>query len=173
MYYLVFLLILLGAIWLYSININNNNNNNTNTNTNTNINTNTNTNTIQKGGANYNGINQQLQFSELNQDISHGNNLSYSKIVNPLAQKDQWTDNCNKPSYVYFGSPNPLLHEMKPMAVPKDTMFYFANAVSSPACCPSAYSTSSGCVCVFPKNIYPCKNEKPYEPPIPGDNSWQ
>lgn len=121
----------------------------------------------QQGGA------LDLRFSELNQDISQGNNLSYSKIVNPLAQKDQWLNNCNKPSYVYFGSPAPLLHQMKPMSVPKDTMFYFANAVSSPACCPSAYSTSSGCVCVFPKNIYPCKNELPYEPPIPGPNSWQ
>lgn len=49
--------------------------------------------------------------------------------------------------FVPMGHPLPLKHETIYTALPKDSMFYFARNVSSPACCPSTYSTNGGCVC--------------------------
>jgi hypothetical protein len=39
------------------------------------------------------------------------------------------------------------LHPTNSMEPPKDSMFLFARNISSPACCPSTYSTDKGCVC--------------------------
>lgn len=126
-------------------------------------------------GSNQIGGGKKMPFSYLGELANSDNNTLYSNRINPIKYRDQWINNCNKPSYVYFGTPNPLLHEMKPMKVPKDSMFYFSNAKFSPECClgGAPYTTSSGCVCTFPKQIYKCNNQKLYDEPIPGPNSWQ
>jgi len=115
----------------------------------------------------------QANFSYLDQNIAQGNPVSWAGNTNPF----QYTDKLftEKPKYTYFGSPNPLLQEIKPMESPKDSMFYFANAEFSPECCQGGapYSTSSGCVCVFPKPIIDTHSEKLIDVPIPGPNSWQ
>ena len=51
------------------------------------------------------------------------------------------------PLFVPQGTPLPLADEVVPMEPPKDSMFIFANNVSSPLCCGSTYSTDTGCVC--------------------------
>ena len=54
----------------------------------------------------------------------------------------------NQKYYVPQGHPLPLKHEEIYQALPTDSMFLFANYKSSPECCPSTYSTSTGCVCM-------------------------
>ena len=49
--------------------------------------------------------------------------------------------------FVPQGTPLPLKHEMQFMTLPDNSMFYFDKNVSSPACCPSTFSTDQGCVC--------------------------
>lgn len=49
--------------------------------------------------------------------------------------------------FVPQGTPLPLKNEMQFMSLPKDSMFVFDRNVSSPSCCPSTFSTSTGCVC--------------------------
>lgn len=49
--------------------------------------------------------------------------------------------------YTSFGTPLPLKCEMMYQKVPQNPMFVFARNVASPACCPSTYSTDTGCVC--------------------------
>ena len=111
-------------------------------------------------------------FSYLGENIKDGNSASWADRVNPYINKDQFTP-YNQPMYVYQGSSAPLLHQMKPTTIPKDTMFYLANAKCSPECCPSPYSCDTGCVCMGPKNIYTCPTQKPYDKWISGPNSWQ
>lgn len=53
----------------------------------------------------------------------------------------------NKKLFVPQGHSLPLKVEEQPMAMPKNSMFMFANNYSSPTCCPSTFSTSRGCVC--------------------------
>ena len=52
--------------------------------------------------------------------------------------------------FVPMGTPLPLKNEEIYQTLPDDSMFMFAKNISSPACCPSSYSTSSGCVCTTP-----------------------
>ena len=87
-------------------------------------------------------------FSYLGEDISQGNCRSRSGEYNVYISKDKVFK--SQPKYVYFGSPNPLLHQMKPMSPPEDSMFYFSNYKCAPECCPSPYSCSGGCVCIGP-----------------------
>jgi hypothetical protein len=58
---------------------------------------------------------------------------------------------CNVPLYkdavIYQGSQLPLKNEVITMPLPKDSMFAFQNNQARPECCPSTYSTSSGCIC--------------------------
>ena len=59
---------------------------------------------------------------------------------------------CNVPLkkgkfFVPQGTPLPLKNEMQFMTLPENSMFYFDKNVASPACCPSTFSTSTGCVC--------------------------
>jgi len=109
-------------------------------------------------------------FSYLGEDISQGNCVSKSRQHNVYIPKDKVFR--SSPKYVYFGTPNPLVHQMRPMSPPKNSMFYFANYKCAPECCPSPYSCSGGCVCIGPKNIYPCNNEPQTEYEIPGPNSF-
>ena len=55
--------------------------------------------------------------------------------------------------FVPQGTPLPLKHEEIYQAIPKDSMFLFAKNRSSPACCPSTYSSDQGCVCVTPQQV--------------------
>lgn len=49
--------------------------------------------------------------------------------------------------FVPQGTPVPLRCESVYQKLPENSMFYFARNVASPLCCPSTYSTSTGCVC--------------------------
>ena len=51
------------------------------------------------------------------------------------------------PLFVPQGTPLPLKNEEMYQNLPHDSMFLFSNNYSSPACCPSTFSTDSGCVC--------------------------
>lgn len=54
--------------------------------------------------------------------------------------------------FVPQGTPLPLKCEEQYQKFPKDSMFFFANNVSSPLCCPSTFSSNnSGCVCSTPQ----------------------
>ena len=66
------------------------------------------------------------------------NNWRHPPCVNKLKGKNMW---------VPQGTPLPLRNEMIYSELPNPSMFYFAQNYSSPACCPSTYSTDSGCVC--------------------------
>lgn len=58
---------------------------------------------------------------------------------------------CNVPLYkdpvIYQGTPLPLKNQVVEMPLPKDSMFVFQKNQAHPACCPSTFSTSTGCVC--------------------------
>lgn len=109
-------------------------------------------------------------FSYLGEDIRQGNPYSTSDRPNIYIPKDKKF--CNSPRYTYFGTPNPLLHQMKPMTAPRDSMFYFRDYKCAPECCPSPYSCSGGCVCIGAKNLYKCKYNPPIENEILGPNSF-
>ena len=70
------------------------------------------------------------------------NNWRHPPCVNKLKGKNMW---------VPQGTPLPLRNEMIYSELPNPSMFYFAQNYSSPACCPSTYSTDSGCVCTTPQ----------------------
>ena len=53
--------------------------------------------------------------------------------------------------FVPQGTPLPLKSEMVYTQLPKDSMFMFSRNQASPECCPSTFSTSTGCVCTTPK----------------------
>jgi hypothetical protein len=53
--------------------------------------------------------------------------------------------------YVPQGTPLPLKNEEVYTELPTDSMFVFSRNISSPACCPSTFSTSNGCVCTTPQ----------------------
>lgn len=55
------------------------------------------------------------------------------------------------PLFVPQGTPLPLKSEQIYQNIPDDSMFIFAKNVASPACCPSTYATSTGCVCTTPQ----------------------
>ena len=58
-----------------------------------------------------------------------------------------------KPSDYLFvpqGTPLPLKNEMIYTQLPEDSMFYFSHNRARPECCPSTFSTSTGCVCTTP-----------------------
>jgi hypothetical protein len=53
--------------------------------------------------------------------------------------------------FVPQGTPVPLRCESVYQTFPQNSMFYFSRNVASPLCCPSTYSTSTGCVCTTPQ----------------------
>jgi hypothetical protein len=104
-------------------------------------------------------------FSYLYQDISDGNPSSWSNRDNPFIYRDRFID-AKSAQYVYQGSPNPLMHQMKPMKPADTNMFFFANYEAKPECCPSPFSTSTGCVCIGAKPITTPQNEPVTDLPI-------
>lgn len=56
----------------------------------------------------------------------------------------------SNPLFVPQGAGIPLRNEEIYVDIPKDSMFYFAHNYASPACCPSSFSTSTGCLCTTP-----------------------
>ena len=58
---------------------------------------------------------------------------------------------CNVPllkdPVVYQGTQLPLKDEAVTMPLPKDSMFLFQKNQAHPSCCPSSFSTSTGCIC--------------------------
>jgi hypothetical protein len=53
--------------------------------------------------------------------------------------------------FVPQGTPLPLANEMVHSQIPTNSMFYFARNQAKPECCPSTFSTSTGCVCTTPQ----------------------
>lgn len=53
--------------------------------------------------------------------------------------------------FVPQGTPLPLANEMVYTQLPENSMFYFSKNQASPKCCPSTFSTSTGCVCTTPQ----------------------
>ncbi len=49
--------------------------------------------------------------------------------------------------FVPQGTPLPLKNEMTFMSLPTNSMFVFQKNQSKPECCPSTFSTDTGCVC--------------------------
>jgi hypothetical protein len=91
-------------------------------------------------------------FSYLYQDISDDNPASWSNRDNPFVYRDKFIDS-ESAKFVYQGSPNPLMNQMIPMEPADTNMFFFNNYDAKPECCPSPYSTSTGCVCIGAKPI--------------------
>jgi len=53
----------------------------------------------------------------------------------------------NSPLFVPQGTPLPLKNETVYANLPTDSMFVFSNNYSSPECCPSTFSSDTGCIC--------------------------
>ena len=104
-------------------------------------------------------------FSYVYQDISDGNPASWSNRDNPFVYRDKFIDS-KSAQYVYQGSPNPLMHQMKPMKPADTNMFFFNNYEAKPECCPSPFSTSTGCVCIGAKPITTPQYESVTDLPI-------
>lgn len=88
----------------------------------------------------------------LNYNIGSGVYGSYSDIHFKNKKPCGWRHApCNVPllkkPLIYQGTPLPLKNEMVYMPLPKDSMFVFQKNQARPECCPSTYSTSTGCVC--------------------------
>lgn len=89
----------------------------------------------------------------INYNMGKGVLGSYSNLSLQTPCKQGWKKPpCNPPKIsnkqiVYQGTPLPLKNETVYSTIPSDSMFVFANSISSPACCPSTYSTDRGCVC--------------------------
>tara|TARA_B100001123_G_C15299338_1_gene1020447 strand:- start:592 stop:990 length:399 start_codon:yes stop_codon:yes gene_type:complete len=88
-------------------------------------------------------------------DYGMGNGVSGTydgKILKPGGASTWRHQPNNKPlntvsNVVVQGNQVPLANESVNSLIPSDSMFYFANNVTSLDCCPSTYSTDTGCVC--------------------------
>ena len=117
-------------------------------------------------------LNKYLDESTINKNtvpgkkISEGKfNLPYDGICLKTGNEEYWMKTPDKAPFVsddklytYFASQSPLKTKLsdqsKLIGPPIDgvkgspeKMFMWANNVSSPLCCPSTYSTSTGCLC--------------------------
>lgn len=75
------------------------------------------------------------------------NNTEWDHLYNQPAAK-------TRSFIVNQGTPHPLAHEQRVISakdLPEDK-FIFSQAIASPLCCPSQYSTSTGCVCTSLKH---------------------
>lgn len=79
--------------------------------------------------------------------------ISYSNLVLKPEGGSSWRHPPSQntliegPIYAPQGTPFPLKHEAKTQEPPKDSMFMFVRNKTSMECCPSTYTTSTGCVC--------------------------
>lgn len=84
-------------------------------------------------------------FSNIDDDISHGNPISRSDIPNQYVDANQ---RIGTPPLTYQGDGLPLLHETHSTTPVDHSMFYFNERTCRPECCMySPYSCSNGCVC--------------------------
>lgn len=95
----------------------------------------------------------ELNFSDLTDDISKGNPISWSARQN-LPGPHSGTEFAETPAFTFWGSGIPLTHETRvgkpdPVIRPQDRIHTLssANLRCSPECCPSPYSCDHGCVC--------------------------
>jgi hypothetical protein len=89
------------------------------------------------------GINSLYGF--IDDNISHGNPLSWSNKTNPYIDVNEKS---KRDAIIYQGNGIPLPHEDHPTAPINKSMFYFSNYSCRPECCLySPYSCSNGCVC--------------------------
>lgn len=102
---------------------------------------------------------EKFDYSDINEDISQGNPLSWSGYLNPHqpTQYEICKFNTNLPhtdQTVIQGHGIPLSYEEKTSNVIDGSMFYFNRHHVSPNCCPSLYFNDQGCVCRKHSNIY-------------------
>jgi len=89
----------------------------------------------------------------INYNMGNGVYGSYDNLQLKTPCNDNWKHApCNPqgkamPLYVPQGTPLPLKNEIMYQNLPKDSMFQFQDNYSSPACCPSTFSSDAGCVC--------------------------
>lgn len=90
----------------------------------------------------------------VNWSIGNGIPFSYDNIrfKTPCGWRKEPCDVGLKkgPLFVPQGTPLPLKDEEIYQYPPSDSMFIFDRNYSSPYCCPSTFSTSTGCVCTTP-----------------------
>lgn len=100
-----------------------------------------------------NDINSFGTGAPVNYNMGEGVLGSYSNLRLKTPCHQNWKKPpCNPPQVsrkqiVYQGTPLPLKQETVFAEIPSDSMFVFSDAISSPACCPSTFSTDRGCVC--------------------------
>ena len=93
----------------------------------------------------------------LNYSISDGINGSYDNIVLKPKGQSNWrhppsnTSQYNNKIFVPQGHQIPLKYEENLTNLDNNSMFIFANNKTSLECCPSTYTTSTGCVCTTPQ----------------------
>ena len=117
-------------------------------------------------------LNQYLDDSTINKNTLPGKsppttkvNMPYDGVCLQTGNSDKWMkspDNTqlipNDKLYTYLANQIPLKTGLSDQTVLKgppidgkkgspEKMFMWANNVSSPLCCPSTYSTSTGCLC--------------------------
>ena len=96
------------------------------------------------------------QPASLSWGMGHGVPGSLDGIMLRPGGDSSWRHKPNNVSklkgrfFVPQGTPIPLKCEEMYQTVPDNSMFMFAKNVSSPACCPSTYSSDTGCVCTTP-----------------------
>jgi len=76
---------------------------------------------------------------------------SYSNIVLKTIGNGGWhkgpINTTLKGNKLYVSQGTPINPNFTPTVLPSDSMFMFSQNYASPACCPSVYSTDTGCVC--------------------------
>lgn len=97
-------------------------------------------------------------MADLNLKCSMGNGVkgSYDNLFLQTKCAHPWRHApCNpklKSQYIFIGQGSPL--PLNPtLSRVNDDMFMLARNYTSPDCCPSTYSTSTGCVCTTPEQI--------------------
>lgn len=97
----------------------------------------------QKGGY------LELNFSEITDDISTGNNLSWSNKKNVSGPHHSSRPEYTEQKFTFWGHGVPLAHETKlgKHYSQKIPTLSGMNLRCSPECCPSPYNCDGGCVC--------------------------
>lgn len=99
------------------------------------------------------GGNLGAYFSEITDDISKGNAVSWSNRKNSPGPH-AGNEFADQPAFTFWGSGIPLIHETR-LGIPDPVIrkkhrietLSSANLRCSPECCPSPYSCDHGCLC--------------------------
>lgn len=91
----------------------------------------------------------ELNFSEITDDISTGNNASWSNKKNISGPHHASRPEYTEQKFTFWGHGVPLAHETKlgKQYGQKIPTLSGMNLKCSPDCCPSPYSCDGGCVC--------------------------